>query len=54
MILSHLTSFVPVIWPCDIQGFLDYEGNMGVVNYILDDVSGVQPRVLSGLDPPAS
>ena len=29
----------PVIWPCDIQGYLDAEGAVQVVNYILDDVS---------------
>lgn len=26
-----------VIWPCDIQGYLDSEGSIQVVNYILDD-----------------
>jgi len=37
----------PVIWPCDIQGFWDHEGNMAVVNYILDDVSNIRPPIPS-------
>lgn len=51
-VLSHLTSCVPVIWPCDIRGFLDNEGNMDVVNYILDDVS-MRPPIPSLILTPA-
>ena len=33
----------PVIWPCDIQGFMDHDETIQVVSYILDDVSIPSP-----------
>jgi len=41
-----------VIWPCDIQAYLDHKGMVQVVNYILDDASippSEKPLVLTHL-----